>query len=130
MNHTIYFDGDCNLCHWSVKLILKADKRDQFRFSSLRSEFAVANLKLSDDKQAIPDSIIYQAGKKQYLKSKAVLEIIKTLGGYWRILLIFRILPCKFLDRLYDIIARHRYSWFGKNNCLIPNNAMKSKFLE
>ncbi|MEE9610855.1 MAG: DUF393 domain-containing protein, partial [Desulfatiglandales bacterium] len=33
----ILFDGDCNLCTWSVQFIIKRDPQGRFRFASMQS---------------------------------------------------------------------------------------------
>jgi predicted DCC family thiol-disulfide oxidoreductase YuxK len=77
------------------------------------------------------DSVIYQRGNSFYIKSKAILEILKDLGGGWKLLLVFGIFPKTLLDRIYDYIASHRYRWFGKEEqCPLPTPELKSRFLE
>jgi len=50
---------------------------------------------------------------KIYIKSDAVLRILKSLDGLWPALCIFLIVPRFIRDPIYDIIAKYRYKWFG-----------------
>jgi predicted DCC family thiol-disulfide oxidoreductase YuxK len=77
------------------------------------------------------DSVVYQRGEKIYIKSAAVLKILSELGGIWKLANIFSLMPSSLLDHMYDFIASHRYSWFGKKNqCMVPSATIKSRFLD
>lgn len=126
----IYFDGVCYLCNSLVNFLLKIDKDNRLKFSPLQSNFAERELKNSKINLEEIDSIILQVGSKFFIKSDAVIEIIKELRWYWRIFLIAKIFPLKLRDKLYDFIADHRYKWFGKkDSCMIPTNDVKSRFI-
>jgi predicted DCC family thiol-disulfide oxidoreductase YuxK len=62
------------------------------------------------------DSIVLISGVKVYLKSEAVIKILDTIGGPWRLFKIGFLLPRPARDRIYDIIARNRYRIFGKQD--------------
>jgi len=89
---TILFDGVCNLCNGAVQFIIKRDKQAVFKFAYLQSKVGQdlhSKFTIADN----VDSIVYIDEDKVFLKSKAVFEIIKVLGGFWKILLLFSILP-------------------------------------
>lgn len=131
INHIVYFDGICNLCNGAVQFIIKQDKKGIFSFASLQSDFAKRHLMYANGEDISYDSVIYQRGNSFYIKSKAILEILKDLGGWWKLLLVFGLFPKTLLDRIYDYIASHRYRWFGKKEkCLVPTPELKSRFLE
>ena len=72
----------------------------------------------------------FSSGLKIRIISKAIFQIIKSLGGIFNCLLIFKLLPTYFTDILYDCVAKNRYHWFGKNEqCLVPTKEIQSKFL-
>lgn len=126
----IYFDGVCYLCNSLVNFLLKIDKDNRLKFSPLQSNFAERELKNSKINLKEIDSIILQVDSKFFIKSDAVIKIIKELRWYWRIFLIAKIFPLKLRDKLYDFIADHRYKWFGKkDSCMIPTNDVKSRFI-
>lgn len=78
-----------------------------------------------------PDTIVLVHNNKFYTKSRAVLEIVKLLGGLWPLLYIFILLPDFFSNYLYDKFAHHRYKLFGKSeSCFIPDENVKKRFLE
>lgn len=126
----IYFDGVCYLCNSVVNFLIKIDREKKLKFSPLQSIYAKNNLMVGGEHQSKIDSIIFQKEGKYFIKSDAVIEIIKQLSWYWRIFLIATVLPKKLRDRLYDFTADHRYNWFGKmGKCMIPTDDVKSRFL-
>jgi len=127
----ILFDGLCNLCNSSVQFLIKKDSKDIFRFVSLQSELGKELLsKLPIAIQKTDSIILFESEAVFYFKSQAVFQIIKTLGGLFNCLLIFKLLPYSMCDVVYDYIAKNRYQWFGKKEqCLVPNSEIQSKFL-
>ncbi len=126
----ILFDGVCNLCNISVQKIIRFDKQDKFIFASLQSEIGQEIIKEAKIDSNKIDSVILYTNNNFYIKSSAVLKITNDFGGLWKTTQIFWILPKFIRDFLYDIVAKNRYKWFGKNDkCLIPSNDLKSKFL-
>lgn len=76
------------------------------------------------------DSIILIKNDQVFIKSAAVLEIIKDLPIGWRVFRIGIILPKFIRDYLYDLIAKHRYRIFGKKDeCPIPSEDVQDRFL-
>ncbi|MBN8207709.1 thiol-disulfide oxidoreductase DCC family protein [Bacillus sp. NTK071] len=127
--NVILFDGVCNLCNGLVKFMFKYDKKAIFSFASLQSEVAGKLLREAGVVE-VPDSVIVICDGKALVKSDAALHIVKYLGGLFNLLLIFRILPRGLRDNLYDVIAKRRYKWFGKQEaCMIPTPEQRSRFL-
>ncbi|WP_339920076.1 thiol-disulfide oxidoreductase DCC family protein [uncultured Flavobacterium sp.] len=127
----ILFDGVCNLCNSAVQFIIKHDKKDAFRFVALQSDLGLEICKhIGVDQKSMDSIILYEPGIAYYYKSEAALEIASQLGSFYSLLAIFKILPAKFSNFIYDWIARNRYKWFGKKeSCMIPTPELKSKFL-
>jgi len=127
----VLFDGVCNLCDNVVNKVIVADRRDQFRFTSLDSELGQQILQQIGVDRAQTDSIVlYIPGEAYYVKSQAALMIAKYLGGWYSLLQIFMLLPTKLADVLYDYIAKNRYKWYGKKDeCMIPSPSIRKKFL-
>lgn len=129
-SHTILYDGLCKLCNGSVKFIINRDSNTLFKFQALQDYQDFQKLE-SHFQKPIPDSIIYIQDEKIFSKSTAALKICKKLDSLWPLLYVFIIMPKPIRDYLYDIIAKYRYSWFGKyNSCMIPNKNIKDRFIE
>lgn len=127
----IMFDGVCNLCNTFVQFVIKYDKNDNFRFVSLESKMGQEILEHLELKNKNIDSVVFFAPNvAYYIKSNAALEILKTLGGFFKISILLKIFPRFIRDYVYDFIAKNRYEWFGKKeSCMIPTLELKSKFL-
>ena len=124
----IFFDGVCNLCNGAVQFIIKRDPKAKFKFAPLQS--TQAEQILTEELRDTLDSIVFYDKGKEYTKSTAALHIAKELSGPWRLFLVFKILPKRFRDWVYDLIAKKRYKWFGKrDSCMLPTPELKNRFL-
>jgi predicted DCC family thiol-disulfide oxidoreductase YuxK len=130
MERIILFDGVCNLCNRSVQFILKRDPAGVFKFASLQSETGQKILKQFGVPENL-DSFVLIEGKKAYLKSSAALHVCLSLNGFWKLMGIFLVIPPFIRDLFYNILARNRYKWFGKNeSCMLPSPQWKSRFMD
>jgi predicted DCC family thiol-disulfide oxidoreductase YuxK len=116
----ILFDGWCNLCGRTIRFIQKHDRSHQFIFISIQTEKGIEILKSMQLRPEDTDSVIYFERGKPHIKSDAFYRIAAQIGGIFKFFLIFRVLPKLVSDWIYDVIAKNRYKWFGKNNtCII-----------
>ncbi|SFL87554.1 Predicted thiol-disulfide oxidoreductase YuxK, DCC family [Paenibacillus sp. 1_12] len=126
----VLFDGVCRFCNGWVQFILRHDKHDKFRFAPLQSDYAIQLLASGQLKDASLDSVVLCEGSSVYTHSAAVLQICNRLGGAWRVLTVFKVVPRPIRDTFYRFIAKRRYRWFGKyDSCMIPNAEIRSKFI-
>lgn len=131
MDNIILFDGFCNLCNRSVRFIIKHDKQEIFTFAPLQSEVGKLLLSKYSIQSNNIDSIVYIRDNRYYVKSTAVLYILKDLRGGWKFLFGFIIIPRFIRDLFYDLIAKTRYKLFGmRDNCMIPDEKVKRRFLD
>ena len=129
-NAIVLFDGVCNMCVYSVQFIINRDKKDVFRFASIQSSIGQDLIQKYSIDVKKNDSIIVIKDQSVKYRSSAVLYILCYLQTIWKILLVSYIIPNPIRDFFYKIIARKRYSLFGKKNkCMIPDSSMSSKFL-
>lgn len=130
LNEIILFDGICNFCQGSVKFIIKYDKTKKLKFASLQSEIGQklrTTYQIPDD----TDSIVFIKNKNAYIKSSAALRIATYLSFPLNLLYIFIIIPTFIRNFFYDIIAKNRYKWFGKQDaCMLPSHEIRSRFLD
>lgn len=127
----LYFDGECNLCNRFVQFILRHDKKKQFLFASLQSQAAkeIPN-ELVGKAHGIPDSVVLYFAGQYYIRSAAALHTARILGGVWKVLYAAMILPRFLRDGAYDFVARNRYRWFGKQQCMVPGPGIAKRFLK
>lgn len=124
----IYFDGVCGLCNGFIDFVLSVDKKNQFFFSPLQSDYARASLPahMTNDLK----TIVVQMNGKTFVKSKAVLEVLSSLGGAWKIADLAKFIPLFISNRIYDLVAENRYSLFGKKEtCRLPTPEERQRFI-
>lgn len=125
----IFFDGVCNLCNASVQFVIEHDQRNYFKFSALQGEYAAEILpQFKVNPGSLNSTLLLEEGKL-YTKSSSALRVAKKLNGIWPLLYGFIIIPKFIRDWVYDIIAKNRYKWWGKQeSCWIPTPELKDKF--
>ncbi|MDA2919015.1 thiol-disulfide oxidoreductase DCC family protein [Desulfobacterota bacterium AH_259_B03_O07] len=126
----ILFDGLCNFCSSIVQFAILRDPKGVFKFASLQSSIGNNLLKrfgLSIDDY---DTFVLIENDEYFLRSSATLRLFKRLNGLWPLLYIFIVIPRPLRDYVYSIVAKNRYSWFGKRKeCFIPTPEIESRFL-
>ncbi|WHY89337.1 thiol-disulfide oxidoreductase DCC family protein [Neobacillus cucumis] len=131
MERIVLFDGVCNLCNHSVQFIIKRDASEKFKFASLQGETG----KRMMTKYGLPpdlNSFVLIENDKVYIKSTAALRVCQELKGTWKLFaILMKMIPTNSRDYIYDIIAKNRYTWFGrKNSCILPSPELKKRFLD
>mgnify|MGYP006175813231 FL=1 len=131
ITHIIFFDGPCNLCNSLIDFIIKRDKKKLFYFASLQSETAEKMLKDQVAHEQLMDSVVYVNGDMVYSKSTAVVEIFRQLKFPYNLIWLGVFVPKPIRDFIYDLIARNRYRWFGRQKiCRIPTKEEEDRFLK
>jgi predicted DCC family thiol-disulfide oxidoreductase YuxK len=126
----ILFDGVCNFCNYWVNFIMARDKYNVFKFAALQSEKGMELFEKFNLPEYDFDSFILISQGNVYKKSSAAFEIFKYLSGWPIIFAQLRFLPRALTDFIYDIVAKNRYKFFGKNEtCRIPTAQEENKFL-
>ncbi|MBU0529835.1 DUF393 domain-containing protein [bacterium] len=113
-----------------AKVLKRDNKIGKLKFTSLQSEIGIELTKKYNIDTNIVDSIVLIKNNKVFIKSSAVLEILKDLPIGWRVFCIGIILPKFIRDWIYDIVAKNRYRIFGKKDeCPIPAEDVQDRFL-
>lgn len=106
------FDHVCVLCSVGVSFIMKHDPTAAIAFTPAQGPLGSALARhFGIDWNG---SYIFIQGGRAFTKSDGYFEVARALGGWWRLGLVFQIIPRGLRDRAYDLIARNRYRWFGK----------------
>ena len=129
-NIVVLFDGVCNLCNGAVQFLIRRDRNNIFKFAALQSDPAHALLKGYRVKANQFDSIVIVKEGRVYERSDAVLILASALGFPWNLVIAGKVFPRWIRDGIYNFIARNRYRIFGRReSCMVPNAALKEKFL-
>ena len=127
----ILFDGVCNLCHRTIRFLVRHDDAGVFRFAPLDSTVRQALLRQRGLPTADHDSFVLVEGDATYRKSTAALRVARRLGLPWRLAWELRRLPLGVRDAAYDLVAEYRYDVFGKKDtCEVPEPEVRARFAE
>jgi predicted DCC family thiol-disulfide oxidoreductase YuxK len=129
-NQIVIFDGICNFCNGAVNFIIKRDSKAAFKFAPTQSKEAQELLLKYQIPEAGYDSFVLIKNGQLFLRTNAALEITKDLDGFWFIFRAFKIVPAVVRDYFYRILARNRYTLFGKRAaCMMPKKEVRDRFL-
>lgn len=120
MSGTVLYDNDCQLCNSQVRFIKKRDRGNLFHFVPLQSEQGKVMMREAGLPANELDTVVYEKSGRHYLRSSAVLSILKDLGGGWRLLRILAIIPPGIRDFFYNLVARNRHRLFHRKNSGFP----------
>lgn len=128
---TIFYDGDCGLCHRAVIFVLSEELgQNTFKFSALQSDY-FQNSEAS--KANLGDSIIVEKSDGSFLsESSAVIHILSRLGGLWRVVgFLLWSVPKPIRDFGYRLVARVRRKVFAQPTeiCPILPTELQNRFL-
>ena len=127
----VYYDGVCGLCDFFVNILIKIYSKGILKFSSLQGNSGQKLLSnLTFDKKEL-DTVLFRTNDQVYTRSTAVFKIIKSIGGIWRLFLLFDLLPTSFNDFIYRKISINRYKLFGKlDRCDISKFNKPGQFID
>ena len=134
--HLLLFDGHCGLCTSAVQFVLPRDRGGSFHLASLSSpegrSIVTRHGGDPDDVSTVYVVADYRTSDARALtKSRAALFVAGTLGWPWKAATLFGALPAVLLDRVYDLVARHRYRVVGRREqCLMPRPEWRDRFID
>ncbi len=118
---TIFYDGNCALCHSVVRLALSEMPKERYIFSPLQSK-TFENAIPENVRAQLPDSfLVLTSDNKVKVECDAVLHVLRSFGGLWYLLgTALSILPKALLNFGYRFVAKVRYRLFGIKSNLCP----------
>jgi len=128
----LVFDGICVLCSRSVGFVLRHDRKKRFRFATTQSPVGVRLMSEHGLDASKPSSVLLIAGDRAYTESAAMLHVLRSFGGAWKLLAgALWIIPKLLRDAAYRAIAKRRYRWFGqRETCYLPDPSEAGRFLQ
>lgn len=120
----IVYDGQCILCNGFVQWLIRKDRNEIFRYTTLQSSGNISS--------AIKgDTVILLDKEKVFTHSDVALKALPKLGGTWKVVQLLNIIPSQIRNKVYNFIAHNRYRWFGKSEtCLLPDPKKQHLFLD
>ena len=127
----VVFDGVCLLCSRWVGFISKRDREQRFRFAPMQGATGGSLLRQHGLDPDDPLSLLVVDESGAWTDSEAILRVVSTFGGAWRMAAILRVVPRAWRDAAYRVLARNRYRWFGRReSCLVPTPELRARFIE
>lgn len=126
----VVFDSQCLLCNGWVRFLLPRDRSARIKFASMQGATGQALLKQAGLSLDNLDTMLVVDGEKSWRHTAAILRVLHVLGGWWRALWVFWLIPAPLRDGLYRVVARNRYRLFGRSDqCLMPRPEDAGRFL-
>jgi predicted DCC family thiol-disulfide oxidoreductase YuxK len=126
----VLIDGECNVCESTARFVIPRDPNGRFVFAPLQSETGRALLEKAGLPRDTLDGVVLIENDRVYLRSTAILRIVRGLSGVWPLLRVFLLVPRPVRDAAYDAFAARRYRWFGKkDSCLVPTPDIAARCL-
>lgn len=128
----VFFDGDCGLCHHTVRFLLREDRNGVLRFAPLRGETFHEEVP-APRRAGLPDSLIVRTGDGRLLvRSDATIHLLRRLGGRWRWRAdLLALVPRPIRDAGYRILASVRRLLFRRpeDACPVVAPPLRARFL-
>lgn len=125
------FDTKCVLCSGATAFILRHERDQELRFLGAWSEegqrLAEAHGFRRED---LNETLLLVQNGEALTKSAAVLALGRRLKAPWRqAAALAGLLPRPLTDRLYDVVAKRRYRWFGRlETCALVAPEQRHRF--
>ncbi|MBX3731049.1 MAG: DUF393 domain-containing protein [Verrucomicrobiae bacterium] len=123
----LLYDGECGLCHGFVRFVLRWERVPRIRFAPLQS---AVGREWSGRAGSGLETVLFVEGDALLQRSDAALAVARHLRAPWCWLRFATVLPRGLRNAAYDVVARHRFSWFGKASCALPSPEQRGRFLE
>ena len=122
------FDGVCILCSGGAAFLMRRDRRARVNFTPVRSDLGQAlYAHYGVDWDA---TYLLVEGGRAYTATAGYLRLCAVLGGWWRPLRIGAVVPERWRDAAYAVVARSRYRWFGTaDHCALLTPEQRARLL-
>jgi predicted DCC family thiol-disulfide oxidoreductase YuxK len=126
----IIFDGYCALCSGWVSFVLRHDRNCHYRLMTAQSAIGKALYRhYGLDPDDYETNVLLMDGFA-WFKSEGSIRMAEGLGFPWAMAGVARVLPIFLRDKLYELVARNRFKWFGrKATCYMPSESVKNRFI-
>lgn len=112
----LFYDGTCGLCHRTARFVLAEDRDGgAFRLAPLQGPTFAAAVD-EERRRGLPDSLVVQLPDRTLrLRSDAAVEVLRRVGGLWRVAgELLALVPRPLRDLGYDAVARVRHRLFQR----------------
>ena len=126
----IVFDGVCVLCSGFVRMVVRLDRQNRFRFATAQSPFGEALFRKHGLRTDSYETNLVLIDGIAFTKLDSLVAVMSALGWPWRAAKVLLLLPRPLRDWLYTCIAGNRYALFGrKDSCDIPSAGLRGRLI-
>ena len=127
--HALFvFDGTCVLCSRGASMVMRRDRHHRVNFTPVRSELGQALYR--HYQVDWNESYLLLSDGRAYTATAGYLQLARILGGGWRLFRIGAVIPESWSDRVYALVARNRFRWFGKaEHCALLTAEQRERLL-
>ncbi len=124
------FDGVCNFCSGTVRLVTFMDPEGLISFSPIQSAYGQILCRDAGVDPDDPTTFLFFDRGRAVQASDAMAALAARLNRPWRWLRFITLAPRPLRDGVYRWIAVNRYRLFGKRTtCMVPTREMRARFL-
>ncbi len=126
---TLAFDGGCLMCSRLIRFLAEEDRGKHLVFTTLQGK--VGQVMEALDGGGNLQSMLVEVDGVIVSKSSAALRLLEALGGHWRVMAMAgKLLPRRWRDAAYDLVALKRHRWFLKpDTCELPSQAVSARLM-
>ncbi len=126
----IIFDGHCVFCSVWARFVLRVDRKGRYRLLPAQTTLGHALYAHYGLDTANYETNILLKDGVAYFKADGSIRMAQGLGFPWSMATVFRLLPVRARNALYDLVARNRLRIFGRSDmCYAPKPEYRDRFL-
>jgi predicted DCC family thiol-disulfide oxidoreductase YuxK len=120
-SRALVFDGYCHVCSGWARFLARHPSEPPFSLIPMQSAAGKQLLARHGIDPDDPATFLVLDGGRAFTESDAAIHVVAVIGGIWQTMLLARLVPRAWRDRLYRLLARNRYRWFGRRDtCYLP----------
>jgi len=125
----LFYDGDCAFCTKSVNRVFDLDRKGVIDFSPLQGELSRTHgLEKHANLHAGTMVVLREADGAVFLRSDAVIELGRALGGWCKVARLGKLIPKPLRDAAYNWFARNRHRLGGGGDaCRMPSPEFQTR---
>ncbi len=129
-----FFDGECNICDWTVRFLLDHDLSGALHYAPLQGPTAAAlRAERPDCPRDINTMVLAEPtpdGVRLHTRSDGLVRALELVGGAPRRARLLRLVPRPLRDACYVVFSRLRFRLFGRKDiCRLPTPKERSLLL-
>jgi predicted DCC family thiol-disulfide oxidoreductase YuxK len=127
----ILYDGVCILCSNTMRMIAARDQRQRHRYASAQSPLGQALFRHYLLDPATFETVLLIEDGRAWGKLDMARRVAADIGGLFRLVALFALLPGAAQDWCYDRVAKNRYRLFGRSAvCMPPDPSWRARVID